>query len=41
MCIRDSGKPDHKVDSDNLVDHLEELIRDKIKNKDKVIANSS
>jgi len=35
------GKPDHKVDSDNLVDHLEELIRDKIKNKDKVIANSS
>jgi (E)-4-hydroxy-3-methylbut-2-enyl-diphosphate synthase len=25
------GKPDHKVDSKNLADHLENLIRDKIK----------
>lgn len=25
------GKPDHKIESDNLVDHLESLIREKIK----------
>ena len=30
------GKPDHKIDSENLVDHLESLIRDKIKTQNKI-----
>ena len=38
------GKPDHKIDNDNLVDHLESLIREKISkqkdNQDTVIAKS-
>ena len=27
------GKPDHKVDSENLIDHMETLIREKIKDQ--------
>ena len=38
------GKPDHKIDNDNLVDHLESLIREKISkqknNQNTVIAKS-
>lgn len=39
------GKPDHKIESENLIDHLEVLIREKIKkqnkmNKDSLIAKS-
>ena len=39
------GKPDHKIESENLIDHLEALIREKIKkqnkmNKDSLIAKS-
>ena len=39
------GKPDHKIESENLIDHLEALIREKIRkqnkmNKDSLIAKS-
>jgi len=38
------GKPDHKINNDNLVDHLESLIREKISkqknNQNTVIAKS-
>ena len=30
------GKPDHKIESEKLVDHLEALIREKVKNQKKV-----
>jgi (E)-4-hydroxy-3-methylbut-2-enyl-diphosphate synthase len=38
------GKPDHKIESENLVDHLESLIREKINkqkdNQETLIAKS-
>ena len=34
-----NGKPDHKVDSDNLAEHLETLIRAKVKEKSEAKKN--
>ena len=33
------GKPDHKVESADLADHLEKMIRDKVKEKSKIEEN--
>ena len=33
------GKPDHKVESSELADHLEELIREKVKAKSEIEEN--
>ena len=33
------GKPDHKVDSADLADHLEKIIREKVKEKSKTQEN--
>jgi len=35
------GKPDHKVTNESLVDHLEQVIRQRIAEKQKLIASSS
>jgi (E)-4-hydroxy-3-methylbut-2-enyl-diphosphate synthase len=33
------GKPDHKVESADLADHLEKMIREKVKEKSKIEEN--
>jgi (E)-4-hydroxy-3-methylbut-2-enyl-diphosphate synthase len=33
------GKPDHKVESSDLADHLEKLIREKVKEKSEIEEN--
>ena len=39
--IYSEGKPDHKVSNEGLVDHMEKMIRQRVADKEKLIASSS